>query len=202
MKYNDLKKKLRLPLFSKQDLQLHDCRVFAYQLSLWKKQGSLVKLKNGLYAWPEQLPTLLPEETARFLYAPSYISLEKALAHYGLIPEMVYAVTCITPKVTRRLNNKMGKFIFRHLKPALFFGYQELKGTHYPYLLAYAEKALLDFIYLNLPRLKNQEDIRALRLNAHALRDEIDLRRLSKYLKVFQSKKMAQICQIIFKRKL
>lgn len=197
MKYTDLIKKLQSPLFSKQDLRLLGAKVFDYQLSLWQQQGHIIKLRNGLYILADVISKLSSEELAGQLYTPSYISLEKALSYYGIIPEMVYAVTCVTPKVTRRFSNKIGTFVYRHVKVSLFFGYREIKGKHASYLLAEPEKALLDYVYFNRVKLKTDADIEGIRFNRHALKGAISRKRLKKYLSVYESDKIENICKKI-----
>lgn len=190
MKYNNLRKKMASPLFSIQDLRLLGDKVFSYQLSVWQKQGHIVKLRNGLYAFEEKIPDLVPEEVAGRLYGPSYISLEKALSIYAFIPEMVYAVTSVTPKITRNFNNKIGRFIFRHIKPGFFFGYKSLKNGRHEYLLAEPEKALLDFVYLNLPKIKNKNDLFSFRFNINLIKKTISKQKMKKYLQLFNHAKL------------
>lgn len=188
------------PVFSKQDLKLLGVKVFAYQLSLWQKQGYIIKVKNGIYVFADCLEKVSPEDIASLLYSPSYISLEKALSIYGLIPEMVYSITCITPKATRRFKNKFGGFIYRHIKPSLFFGYRQIKGKNISYLLAEPEKALLDFIYLNTSKIKNKHDLEGLRLNWKVLAGLISRDKLKQYLKLFKNQAMGKIVQMIMEK--
>ena len=194
MKYIDLQKKITHSVFSTHDLKLLGVKVFGYQLSLWQKQGHIVKIKNGLYVFADRLAAISPEEISGLLYSPSYISLEKALSFYGVIPEMVYSVTSVTPKVTRRFKNKLGSFIYRHIKPSLHFGYRQLKGENIPYLMAEPEKALLDYIYLNLSRLKTDADLDEMRFNRKTLQKLISKPKLKKYLSIYKNKKMKSIC--------
>ncbi len=198
MKYLDLKKKVRSPVFSRQDLRLLGGKVFGYQLSLWQKQGYIIKIRNGLYAFADQAEAISPEEIAGKLYSPSYISLEKALSIYGFIPEIVYGITSVTPKTTRTFNNRFGSFTFRHLKPSLFFGYREPKGK-IKYLLAEPEKALLDFIYLNLNKIKNKEDLASFRFNAAAIKEGASKYRLRKYLSFFRNEKMRLLVNFLIR---
>lgn len=198
MKYIDLKKNVRSAVFSLQDLRLLGVKVFAYQLSLWQKHGHIIRVRNGLYAFVEQAEKLLPEEIAGKIYGPSYISLEKALAIYGFIPEIVYSMTSVTPKTTRRFNNRFGSFTFRHLKPSLFFGYRQAKGA-VKYLLAEPEKALLDFIYLNKDKIRKKEDLGSYRFNLKAIREVISKNRLRKYLSLFRNQKMKQLVNSFIK---
>lgn len=199
MKYLDLIKYFRAPIFSGQDLRLLGPKVFAYQLSLWQKQGYIVKLKNGLYAFKDQLADLSPIEISGLLYSPCCLSLEKALSHYGLIPEMVYTTTLVTPKTTRQFKNRLGAFSFRHIKPDLFFGYRQVKGKSYPYLMAEPEKALLDYIYFNLSRLKSRADIKELRLDRRSWEQNISRAKLNRYLARYKSPAMRRVIRMITK---
>jgi len=79
MKYSQFSKKVQSPLFTSQDVRLAGGKVFAYQLSLWQKQGHIVKLRNGIYLFSDKVNDLAPEEVGGALYGPSYVSLEKAL---------------------------------------------------------------------------------------------------------------------------
>lgn len=200
MKYIDLRKKITLPIFSRQDLKLRRIKVFDYQFSLWQKKEYLVKLRNGLYAFADRLLEIEGEEISNQLYAPSYVSLEKALSIYGFIPEMVYAITAITPKITRRFSNKLGHFIFRHIKPSLFFGYRQTKGKSFPYLIAEPEKALLDYIYFNPHKLRTEEGLKESRLNWQVLSKTLSRSKLRRYLSCYKNKILNDICQKIVKK--
>ncbi|MBN3033881.1 MAG: hypothetical protein JW873_07290 [Candidatus Saganbacteria bacterium] len=192
MKYIQISQKLRSPVFTLQDLRQLGVKIFSYQLTLWQKQGRLLKLKNGVYAFADRAAEVRPETLAGLLYAPSYISLERALAVYGIIPEMVYGVTSVTPKTTRNFRNKIGHFIYRHIKPALFFGYRTAGGPGHKYLIAEPEKALLDLLYFNRSRLKSRADIAVFRFKRRLLRDELSKTKLKKYLKLFGDRRIKQ----------
>lgn len=190
MKYNDLKKYVQGPFFSRQDLLLHGVTVYDYQLSLWVKNGHLLRVKNGLFVFAREAGQITKEEIAGLLYQPSYISLESALAHYGFIPEMVYAEVCVTAKINRTFDNYFGHFIYRHIKQSLFWGYKTVSTANGSYLLAEPEKALLDYIYLNLKTINSPADIEAIRLNKDQIRKHVDEKRFRKYLAAFGGKKM------------
>jgi hypothetical protein len=65
-----------------------------------------------------------------------------------------------------------------------------MKTEHGPYLLAEPEKALLDYFYLNLARIKNEEDFENIRLNEEQMYKTLDKGKFLKYLEVFGVKKM------------
>lgn len=190
MKYNDLLKVINGAYFSRSDLLSQGQKIFGYQLHLWVKKGYLLKLRNGFYAFVKDREKIKSEEIATLLYQPSYLSLESALAWYGLIPEMVYAHVSVTARINRTFTNVFGTFIYRHLKAELFWGYTEIKTDHGHYLLAEPEKALLDYIYLNLSRIRSDADFENLRLNADMLKERLDADKFLKYLSAFGVKKM------------
>jgi hypothetical protein len=190
MKYNDLLSAIKSPIFSLNDLALSGHKVLDYQLSLWVKKGHLIRLKNGLYAFNRDREKLRGETIAFLLYQPSYLSLETALAWYGFIPEIVYAYTSITAKTTRTFENTCGRFIYRHVKSELFWGYVRMDTDHGPYLLAEPEKALLDYFYLNLARINSEQDFENIRLNREEVGRTLDKGKFLQYLDAFGIKKL------------
>ncbi len=190
MKYNELTSVIKGPVFSRNDLKLLGHHILDYQLTLWVKKGYLVRLKNGLYVFRRETEKLRGEEIAFLMYQPSYLSLESALAWYGFIPEIVYAYTSITAKINRTFENVFGRFIYRHIKKDLIWGYIPMKTETGLFLLAEPEKALLDYFYLNLARINNDGDFENLRLNEEQMAQTLDKDKFLKYLAAFGIKKM------------
>lgn len=107
-------------------------------------QGLLHKAGKEIY-----LNALMPvgiEELAMLLYRPCYISMESALFYHGIITQAPFVNTCVTTRATRKMTTPLGEIIYQHIKPTLYFGYEKNAG----FFLAEAEKAALDFVYLNL----------------------------------------------------
>ena len=190
MKYNDLAAAIKTPVFSRQDLLIQGLKVYDYQFNLWTKKGYLLKIKKGLYVFARDTDKIPPQEIALLLYEPSYLSMETALAWYGFIPEMVYAHTSVTAKINRTFDNTYGRFIYRHIKSELFWGYTEIKTTYGRYLMAEPEKALLDYLYLNLARIKTENDFENYRFNAEQIREHVNENKLRQYLKAYGVKKL------------
>lgn len=200
MKYNDFRKAIKNPYFSWQDIKLAGLNVLKYQISLWRKKGNIERLKRGFYVFSDEREKVSPQRISFLLYEPGYISLESALSHYGLIPEIVYAITAVTAKTTRKFSNAYGSFIYRHIRPDLFFGYIILENENGKYLLAEPEKAILDYFYLNLSKLNNQDDIDELRINYAELRKIINKKKLADYLAEYRVKKLEKIINILLKK--
>ncbi len=192
MKYIDLISKITDPIFSIQDLALMGIKVYPYQFSAWSRKKYIQKLKNGLYAINERAKNLKMETIAFNLYQPSYISLEWALFKYGLIPEIVFSPTSVTVKTTRTFKNNFGLFSYRHLKRELFFGYRKIGKNGQIYLIAEPEKALLDYLYLNSPKIKTPEDIEELRFNEIEI-GKLDKTKLQKYAKIANNKNLQKL---------
>lgn len=176
-------------LFSTQEIHKRFPRFDDRRLVEWQKKDYIQRVANRWYLFnkiPRDEPLLW--WTANRIYQPSYLSLETALSYYGLIPEGVYALTSVSSRKTKTLNTAIGSFTYRHLKPNRYFGYQVLRPTgsttDRPVLMAYLEKALLDYLYLNT-HLNSIDDFAALRLNATLLRNQLDHQRLRTYLNLF-----------------
>lgn len=77
---------------------LSDYRSPRGKLSRLLQAGDLIRVKKGLYVFGEhyQRGALSMELVANLIYGPSYVSLEWALAYYGMIPESVEEVTSVT----------------------------------------------------------------------------------------------------------
>lgn len=154
MKLSDFKKKMQKPLFSVEEGRIlgwdQAPKVLNLQLHQWAKAGELVRLKRGVYGFPELVKDKI--DVARVLYGPAYVSLEYALHQYGLLPDVAFAVTLVTPKITRKFSTPFGLFVYRKIRQGLFWGYDPST------LLGEREKTLLDYFYLNGARLFAEDD--------------------------------------------
>ncbi|MCF0220075.1 MAG: hypothetical protein HUK14_09860 [Muribaculaceae bacterium] len=164
----------------------------------WCKQGLLIRLRKGWYAFPE---CLAKPDFARYIagriYKPSYISLHTALAFYGMIPEAVVSINSVTTLKTASFSSQFGDYAYQHIKPSLLFGF-ELKpmddGRAIPF--ATPEKALLDLMYL-YPMYDTPDDLLNLRLDEDFLHEDLDMERLNEYLKAFNNKALADRVKIL-----
>lgn len=149
MKFNEFKKKMPKAVFSTMEAERLAWETqgptVRLQLHQWCRAGDLLRLKRGVYAFSDRV--LERSDVARVLYAPAYISMESALYFYGLIPDVVFAMTLVTPKTTRRFKTPVGQFTYSHIHPRLFYGFDP------DTLMAEREKALADFFYLESGRL-------------------------------------------------
>lgn len=82
--------------------------------------------------------------------APSYLSLQTALFHHGMIEQIPKAIHVMTPTKTRTLKTPVGLYILHQLTPSFFCGFEPLNGG--PAQMALPEKTLVDFCYFRLSR--------------------------------------------------
>ncbi|MBN1946990.1 MAG: hypothetical protein JW797_15050 [Bradymonadales bacterium] len=136
------------------------------QLSRWTRSGRLVQLRRGLYLLGEPYRKVEPHPflLANNLVKGSYVSLQSALAHHGLIPEHVPVVTSVTTGRPQSIETPLGRFEFRHVHRQLFTGYTTAEvAPGQEAFVASPEKALLDLVYLT-PQGEHLDFLRELRL--------------------------------------
>lgn len=158
MRYDEFKAQVKdLPLLSLPYLHLlmGDGQSVKNQITRWQKSGKIIRLRRGIYILNEADRKLNPSRAfiAGELYHPSYVSTEYALSFYGLIPERSADVTCVTTKKTAAFANVYGRFVYQNIKNNCFTGFEEIKDeAGFTYFFARPEKALVDFLCLNLHR--------------------------------------------------
>jgi len=165
-------------------------------------KGIILRVKKGLYVFGDgaRHTPYSTEVLANLIYGPSYISLDYALQHYGLIPERVEGVTSVTTGRSRKFSTPVGLFIYRMIPLRAFqVGMDRIEiGDGRAFLMATPEKALADKIYEDRGTgLRTQKELvdyleRNLRVDLAAVRemnpDELDamaLRYRSQKLRAF-----------------
>ena len=113
------------------------------------RKGIILRVKKGLYIFGRDYRRgghYSRELLANWIYGPSYVSLEFALQHYGMIPEWVKAVTSVTIGRSKRFHTPVGLFIYRQIPMAAFrIGMtRETVDKETSFLIATPEKALAD----------------------------------------------------------
>lgn len=184
MIFREFKRQMKKAVFSFEEARLvafaTPIATFRLELHQWTRSGDLVRLKRGAYAFSDK--SIGHVEIARALYGPSYISLEYALGHYNLLPDVPFAVTLVTTKATRKFNTPFGQFTYQKIPPRAFLGFDPEN------LIAAREKALVDYLYLNKNRLiPNEKFWREMRWQNLS---EINFRMAKKFAQYFESKKV------------
>lgn len=168
------------------------------QLDRWVKSGRIVQLRRGVYAVKPPYRGSIPHPflVANWLRKPSYVSLQSALSQYGLIPEFVPATTSVTTGRPEELQTPLGRFLFRHVKKALFFGYAQTEISQgVSVFLASPEKALLDLLYLT-PGSDSQAYLEELRFEPT---DDFDWQALQKQAERIGGRKVTRAVKLILR---
>jgi hypothetical protein len=166
------------------------------QLSRWVAAGRLYQLRRGLYALapPFQKAPPHPFVIANHLQQGSYVSCQSAMAHYGLIPEYVPVVTSITSGRPSAWDTPLGRFEYRHVKPAMLRAYhRQSVARRQDAFLAVPEKALLDLVYLQ-PGGDNPDYLAELRLQGL---ERLDLDRLVQLARDLSIPKLVRAAQAV-----
>ena len=135
------------------------------QLSRWVRAGRIIPLRRGIYTLASPYRKIDPHPfiLANAIKSASYVSLQSALAHYGMIPEYIPVVTSVTTGRPERIETALGIFSSSHIKKSWFSGYRRVEVTPGQMaFLANPEKCLLDLVYLT-PGADSMEYLRELR---------------------------------------
>ncbi len=161
------------PCFTVRDVTLRFPAFDDRQLHYWQQRGWVRSLRRPYYRVADR-PWNLPERhaVANTVYAPSYISLQSALGHYGFIPEGVFHVTSITTRHAQTFETDGVRYFYRQVKPAWFLGYTIDQNGGIPVRMATPEKALLDLLHLDR-ELAGPDDFESLRLDRVGIRKAI-----------------------------
>lgn len=150
--------------------------------------GLFVKLRNNFYILKDSAPSSF--FIANKLYQPSYVSLETALSHYGLIPETVYTITSVTTRPTREFKTPRGVFSYQKIKRSVYAGYVPLRTDDGTVLIAEPEKALADYLYFS--------DLKKSSLNDRLALKNINKQKLTRWVQLFDRPRLLKLVQHIY----
>ena len=128
---------ISIPAASKRLLRLADKRL-------------LTRITKGLWANTGH-PHFHPLACVPYLLGneQGYVSFLSALHLHGLISQIPKSLQIATTGHARTLNSPVGQYEFLQIKPELMKQGIKWSDTHLPYLIATAEKALIDTLYLS-----------------------------------------------------
>jgi predicted transcriptional regulator of viral defense system len=125
------------------------------------KRGEIIRVKKGMYVLGSQYEKPFSHEIlANLIYGPSYISLEFALSHYGLIPDRVKTITSINSKRNKVFKTPVGDFTYSYLPKLLYsVGLRRVQiDSKRAYIIASKEKAIIDILY-RFKKLDNEDQL-------------------------------------------
>lgn len=154
-------------------------------LSRLSDSGEIVKITRGLWGIRDRIDALsLPEKlTVPF---PSYISLQTALYHHGLISQIPSVVYVVSLARSKTIKTPISTYSIHHIAPELFTGYTH-KGPK-NVALATPEKALFDFAYFSRTKSRFFSALPELEIS-----DDFDEHKIENYIKLIKNKRIASI---------
>lgn len=164
------------------DAEESDSQRVREMLSRWVKIGHIIRLKKGVYMTRRfyelhQNHASFTPAVSTIILPQSYVSLEYILQRAGVMTEVTYPLTAVTPKNTRKIENSLGTFVYRHIKLPLYTGFNQEIFYGMIFHQASVAKALFDYFYLRpLPRSLRTHNINLaedLRLNLDELSSEV-----------------------------
>ncbi|MCK4303688.1 MAG: hypothetical protein KAY24_05560 [Candidatus Eisenbacteria sp.] len=167
--------------------------------------GTLIRIRKGLYCFSEAFrrESVVREYLANLIYGPSYVSLEFALSHHGLIPERVETVTSVTPQRPREFFTPFGAFSYRKLNERKYsVGAALEKAGATTFLIATAEKALADKVWTDKrfsgSRIADFEDylLDDLRVDPNVM-NRLDMSRLEAIASAYRSTKIDNLVRFL-----
>lgn len=160
-------------------------------LNRWEKQDKIIKLKNGLYIFSVKYRSkeIFEPWISYLIKNPSYISLEKAMEYYQLIPDAIFTYTSVTPRKHPGLfETRVGNFKYFSIKKEYFWGYRVIESNDLRGYIAEPEKALLDTFYFT----KGEIDINYLKEMRFQNLEILDGAKLRAYAERFDSKRISR----------
>lgn len=164
MKVDQLKSLEKIPYFTitgiKQTLNIDEsgAQQVRENLARWVKKGHVIRLKKGVYMTRQfyerhQNQAAFRPAVSAIITPQSYVSLEYILQRAGIMSEVTYPITAVTLKNTRKVENALGTFSYRHIKLSLYTGFYQETFFGVVFNQATIAKALFDYFYFRpLPR--------------------------------------------------
>jgi len=150
-----------LDLFNRTDFVIFTTRDFANYSSITIPAASkrllrladkklLTRITKGLWANTSH-PHFHPLACVPYLLGKEqgYVSFLTALHLHDMVSQIPKTIQVATTGHARTLNSPVGHYEFLQIKPELMKQGTQWSDTHQPYLIATAEKALIDTLYLS-----------------------------------------------------
>jgi predicted transcriptional regulator of viral defense system len=207
MRYDLLEHFDQIPYFTiaafKQVIDVDESRsqLVREMLSRWVNSGHIIRLKRGTYMTRRFYELHRGEASfapavSAILVPQSYVSLEYMLQRLGVLTEITYPTTAVTTKNTRKIENILGVFDYRHIKPPLYIGFSQSEFFGVLFNLGRISKALFDYFYFRpLPRSLRIQQVNLAeyyRLNLEVFSTE-DISEFEEFTKISGSEKMAYV---------
>lgn len=124
------------------------------RINMLAKAGWFKRIKRGLYLIVDSLSARSQNDLSLYVIAnslakESYVSLSYALNYYQMFDQYDKTITSITTKNSKKYNFDNNTYNFSKIKKGLYFGFIEKRENGKIIKIAEAEKALIDYLYLD-----------------------------------------------------
>lgn len=169
------------------------------------KSGDIISVRKGLYVFEAHLRNapLQKEILAGMIYGPSYISLDFALSHHGLIPEKANSITSVTIGRSRIFDTPVGRYTYKMIpQHAYAKGIDLVETKSGAYQIATPEKAIVDKLALERNISINGKKsmlaylIDNLRIDKEFL-ERMNINDIESYITAYDMKKLAALLSAI-----
>lgn len=145
------------------------------RLDTLSKRKALTRVTKGIWANTAH-PHFHPLAAVPYLLGKEqgYVSFLTALHLHGILSQIPRTYQIATTGRPRVLDSPIGKFEFLRIKPELMRDGVDWSDTYQPYLIASAEKALLDTIYISTRKNRRFSSLPELGLGGTFRRREFD----------------------------
>lgn len=164
-----------------------------------KREGLIRSVEAGKYLLLGYQPERVlsnPHFIATRLVHPAYISYWSALHFHGLTEQVPRTVFVATTRRHRRLDFDNTAFVFVHMAPHKFFGYQRESIADLPVLVAEVEKALVDA----LDQLRYAGGLVEVAKAFYEARERVDLERLVAYANRMRNRSLCSRLGYLFEQ--
>lgn len=158
----------------------------AVYLARASKRGDLLRIKRGIYIIASTEPSLDREDRfrlANFICAPSYISLQTALAYYEMSTQIIPStIESISLARRNEYSGNILRWLFWQTSKKYYFGFLREKG----FFIAEPEKAIIDVAQL-ITCNRYSTDISSINF------DGFDWRNISRLVKIYPKR----VCNLL-----
>ena len=148
----------------------------------WKKQGLLEGVTRGAYLVRDM--EVNAAVVACSLVPDSYISLESAMSHHGMLLDRVYRVDLVSVRRVNGFSIRNQEVKVSKIPASLYWGWDVEESVKGSIRIATPEKALFDRIYLDRTAIPEYEYFEGMGLQPDALNVDIFMQIASRSPKV------------------
>lgn len=152
-------------------------------LSRLADSGEVIKIARGIWGIHGRVDPfiLVGKLTTPF---PSYISLQTALYHHGMISQIPTTIYLVSLARSKNVNTPIASYSIHHIVPDLFTGFRQFGPKKIA--MATPEKALFDLAYFSRTKIRYFSTLSELEIP-----ENLDKQKLQEYISLISNKRIA-----------